>query len=93
MSEPLSIQVERTPNPNALKFSTNRTLAEGRAQTYASAEQAMLSPLAGALLRIEGVKSVFFLRDFASVTRREGAPWQPIIDGVQAAMERHFEGR
>lgn len=93
MPDPLIIRVEQTPNPNALKFSTNRTLAEGRAQTFASTEQALLSPLAGALLRIDGVKSVFFLRDFASVTRVDGAAWEPIIEGVQAAMARHFEGR
>lgn len=93
MLEPFTVRVEQTPNPNALKFSTNRTLAEGRAQTYASAEQAMLSPLAGALLRIDGVKRVFFLRDFASVTRADGAAWEPIVEGVQAALAQHFEGR
>ena len=91
MADPLTVRVEATPNPNSLKFSTNRTLWEGRAQTFSSPEQAVMSPLARDLLAVPGVKSVFFLRDFLSVSREAGAPWEPIAERVEAILRQHFD--
>jgi hypothetical protein len=92
MTEPLTVRVEATPNPNSLKFSTNRTVWEGRAQTFHSPEQAFAQPLARALLAVSGVKNVFFLRDFVTVSREPGADWQPIAAAVEAALREHLGG-
>ena len=40
-----------------------------------SARDAMCSPLAKRLFRIEGVKAVFFGRDFVSVNKAEEMDW------------------
>ena len=90
MAEPLVVTVEATPNPNSLKFTTNRTVWEGRAQTFSAPEQALTSSLARRLLEIPGVKSVFLLRDFVSVMREPGVPWEPIAEQVEAALRSHF---
>jgi hypothetical protein len=90
MAEPLQIRVEATPNPNSLKFSANRTVWEGRAQTFNSADEALMSPLAQRLLAVPGVKSVFFLRDFVTISREPGAEWEPIAAQVEAVLRGHL---
>lgn len=92
MTDELEIRIEPTPNPNAVKFTTNRTLAEGRAQTYTDAAQAFASPLARALLAVPGVTSVFLLRDFVTVTRASDADWEPILPGVEDVLRRRLGG-
>lgn len=87
---PVAIQVQPTPNINALKFVLDRRLTEGKSQTYRSAEEAASSPLARALLGIPGVVQVFFLNDFITVTRNPDLPWEKIADQVEAAIRDHF---
>ena len=90
MSEPLSIRVESTPNPDAMKFSLNRTLAPGRPETYSSAEQAFLAPLARALFAVPGVGGVFLLKDFVTVRRQQGHAWDTIVPAVERALRAYF---
>ena len=90
MAEPLQIRVEETPNPNSLKISVNRMIWEGRAQTFSSPEQALTSPLARDLLAVPGVKSVFFLRDFVTISREPGAAWESIAPQVETILRGHL---
>jgi hypothetical protein len=90
MPEPLTVSIAPTPNPNSLKFTLNRSVSEGRAQTFSAPEQALMSPLAGALLAVPGVKSIFFLRDFITVTREPEAEWEPLAAAVEQALHAHF---
>lgn len=64
------IQVEDTPNPNSLKFYPGQIVLEtGTADFQDKVQASMRSPLAKALFRIKGVKSVFFAQDFITVTK------------------------
>ena len=90
MTEPIEVWAEPTPNPNALKFSLNRTVTEGRSKTYASPEAAEASPLAKSLFEIAGVKSLFFLNNFITVTRQPGSDWPPIARQVEERIKAHY---
>ena len=90
MAGPVQVTVEATPNPNSLKFTVNRELWSGRPLTVASTMDAFALPLAARLLDVPGVKSLFFLRDFVTVTRRPDADWEPIAAAVQQAIQEHF---
>jgi hypothetical protein len=90
VTEPIEVWTEHTPNPNALKFTLNRTVAEGRSKTYASAEAAEASPLAKALFEIAGVKSLFFLNNFITVTREPGSDWPAISRQVEERIRAHY---
>jgi hypothetical protein len=92
MADALQIRVEGTPNPNSLKFSVNRTIWEGRAQTFNDAAQAFASPLARTLLAVPGVKSVFFLRDFVTVSREPEAAWEAIAPEVERVLREYLGG-
>lgn len=87
----LTVEIQPTPNVNALKFVVNRKLTEGRSQTFRSAEDTESSPLAAALLAIPGVVQVFFLNDFITITRDPGAAWEGIGGQAEGAIRQYFE--
>ena len=88
MGAPLEIAVQETPNPQAVKFTLNRTIiAQGR--TYRDAASAD-TPWAGALLRIAGVTQVFALHDFISVTKTPEATWDAIVPQVERTLQQAF---
>lgn len=91
MADPLQLTVQPTPNEHALKFVTNRRMTEGRSQTFTDPNTAA-SPLARDLLTIAGVRQVFFLNDFITITRREGAAWDAIVPRAEALIRQHLAG-
>ena len=86
MAGSVEVRVDATPNPNSLKFTADRELWPARARTIASKDQARDMPLAARLLDVPGIKSLFFLRDFLTVTREPGADWEPITAAVLEAI-------
>ncbi len=91
MAEPVTVDVQPTPNVNALKFVVNRRLTEGRSQTFRTPQEAAASPLAAALLAVPGVVQVFFLNDFITVTRDPSVQWENLADQVESTIRRHFD--
>ncbi|MDR7544572.1 MAG: NifU N-terminal domain-containing protein [Armatimonadota bacterium] len=92
MSDPVRVEIQPTPNVNALKFLVNRRLTEGRSQTFRSAEDAAAHPLAARLFAIPGVVQVFVLNDFVTVTREPGAAWDTIAGAAETAIREHLGG-
>lgn len=91
MSDPLQLTVQSTPNVNALKFVLNRRLTEGRSQTFTDPSTAT-SPLARDLLAIEGIRQVFFLNDFITITRHEGIAWDAVVPRAEVLIRQHLAG-
>ncbi len=91
MSDPLQVTVQPTPNVNALKFVTNRRMTEGRSQTFTDPNTAA-SPLARELLTIAGIRQVFFLNDFITITRHEGVAWDAVVPRAEALIRQHLAG-
>ena len=91
MAEPVTVDVQPTPNVNALKFVVNRRLTEGRSQTFRTPQEAAASPLAAALLAVPGVVQVFFLNDFITVTRDPSVQWENLADQVESTIRGHFD--
>lgn len=87
MPKPPKVVYTPTPNPEAGKFTVGRVLVEGRSgHTYDSAEAARGVPLAERLLAEEGVRSVFVVADFVTVTRAPGADWKELAPRVRAVL-------
>lgn len=91
MGEPVDVIAQPTPNPNSMKFTLNRPVTEGGSQSFMSPEQAESSPLARRLFQVRGVKSLFFLNNFITVTRDPSVDWEAIAGEVEAAIREHFE--
>jgi hypothetical protein len=90
VTDAVAIDIQPTPNVNALKFVVNRRLTEGRSQTFRSLEEAAGHPLAARLFAISGVVQVFLLNDFVTVTRDPAATWDEIAASAEAAIRGHF---
>jgi len=88
--DPLVVDIQPTPNVNALKFVVSRRLTEGRSQTFRSSEEATTHPLAAGLFAIPGVVQVFLLNDFLTVTRDPSASWDQIASAAEAVIRNHL---
>lgn len=77
-----------TPNPDAMKFTLDVTLPATFNVT--SAEAAVGNSFAEDVFATGDVVAVFGVNDFVTVTRRQGADWEPIVVAVQAATEAHL---
>lgn len=69
------IQIEETPNPDALKFLPGQEILPEGSMEFKSEEEASVSPLATCLLKIVGVQSVFLGTDFISITKESKKDW------------------
>ncbi len=83
------IQVQKTPNPNALKF----ILPEKKfAQplNFASAAAAAAHPLATQLFGLGNIYNVFMVQDFITVNKLPETPWSPLDAEIQTMIARFF---
>ncbi len=88
MAEPLTLTVQGTPNPNAVKFTLNRTVAvQGR--SYRDAATADVTWVQE-LLRIGGIQQVFVLNNFVSVTKSSDAGWDHLGPQAEQILRRAF---
>ncbi|HYH79378.1 MAG TPA: NifU N-terminal domain-containing protein [Longimicrobium sp.] len=88
MAKP-KIRFDETPNPQAGKFTVGRTLVEGRrGMTFDSVEAAASDPVAARLLAEPGVRAVFIVADFVTVTKDPDAAWAELAPRVQAALRQ-----
>ena len=65
------IRVQETPNPNSLKFLPGCDVLENGTVDFPTASHGYRSPLARQLFRINGVKSIFYGKDFITITRSD----------------------
>ena len=83
-----SINVRGTPNPNAAKFTVDRTLIEGgSSRSYFDSAAAAGDGLATALFEIDGVVSLLIAEDFITVTKAESADWDALVPHIENAIK------
>ena len=81
------VKFQETPNPQAGKFTVGRTLVEGRSgRTFDTPEAARGTPAAERLFAEPGVRSVFMVADFVTVTKDPAADWTELAPRVRAAL-------
>lgn len=86
-----AIQVQGTPNPNAAKFVLGESLLGDEGRTYFDAEAAEGNPLAERLFGVEGVRALFMVDNFITVTKTEGAAWDDLVEPIREAIEEELE--
>ena len=91
IKSPVLIYTEQTPNPETLKFVTNRMLYQGTADFRTSELAAEWSPLARALFDREEVDGVYFCNNFVTVTKKEEFNWQEIMLELKDFIKNYVE--
>ena len=79
------VEVQPTPNPNALKFMLDRPIAE-QPTSFFNAEAAAGHPIATALFAVPGVSSLLLLGDFVTVNKSADASWPQIKERVRQVL-------
>ncbi|MFV0305634.1 MAG: NifU family protein [Moheibacter sp.] len=75
--DPYTLYLELTPNPEVMKYVTNKLLYKGVAEIK-SIEATTEVPLAKALFNFPYVKEVFITENYISVTKNKEADWNEI---------------
>ncbi len=76
---PVMLYTEQTPNPESLKFVTNRMLYQGTADFREADLAKEWSPLGTALFDLPYVKGVYICNNFVSVTKEFNYAWEDIM--------------
>ena len=76
---PVMLYTEQTPNPESLKFVTNKMLYKGTADFREEALARDWSPLASSLFEFPYVKGVYVCNNFITVTKEFNYTWEDIM--------------
>jgi NFU1 iron-sulfur cluster scaffold homolog, mitochondrial len=79
------IEIQPTPNPNAVKFVLDRFVSE-RPVSFFNAAAAEGYPLAQKLFGIRGVTSLLLLGDFITINKSPDAVWNDITAQAEAML-------
>ncbi|NJP38428.1 NifU N-terminal domain-containing protein [Alkalicoccus luteus] len=87
---PVNVRADVTPNPNAMKFTTDQVLFEGSGSASFKKSDDTDHPLAKELLALDGVDNIFGFQDFVTVNKEPDAEWDALVPKVQEAIEKVY---
>ncbi len=86
----LSIDPQPTPNPNAMKFVTDRILNPGAATAFYTIDQAQDDAVARDFFALEGLIGLMIVNDFCTANKADDADWKDLIPGIESVMHKHW---
>jgi NFU1 iron-sulfur cluster scaffold homolog, mitochondrial len=88
---PVMLYTEQTPNPESLKFVTNRMLYKGTADYREEKLAKEWSPLATALFELPYVKGVYICNNFITITKEFNYDWADIMLKLKEFIKAYIE--
>ncbi len=88
---PVMLYTEQTPNPESLKFVTNRMLYKGTADFREEALAQEWSPLGAALFGLPYVKGVYITNNFVTITKEMNYEWADIMLKIKDFIKKYVE--
>lgn len=76
---PKIAEIERTPNPNAMRFVLKEPITQGVTRSYEKPEEAKDDPFASLLFDIPHVISVYYVDRYVTVTQDGHAEWNTLL--------------
>jgi Fe-S cluster biogenesis protein NfuA len=82
------MHAERTPNPNSIKWVLGQSVAgDAGSASFEGSVAGEVSPLAAAILAVEGVEGTYLGPTFITVTKNDAAEWTelavPIVEAIK----------
>jgi len=87
-----AVQVQGTPNPNAAKFVLDRSALGEDSRTFFDAESAQHDSLASRLFQVVGVRALFMVDNFITVTKADDASWDDLVDPIRTSIQQELGG-
>ncbi|HVT87484.1 MAG TPA: NifU N-terminal domain-containing protein [Tepidisphaeraceae bacterium] len=81
------LEIQATPNPNAVKFVLDRPIVQNPTSFF-NAAAATGYPIAEQLFAIPGVASLLLLGDFVTVNKTADAAWPQITPKVKQVLSQ-----
>ncbi len=86
------LYTEQTPNPESLKFVTNRMLYANNTADFREEELAQKwSPLATALFEFPFVKGVYIANNFVTITKEFNYAWEDIMLNIKEFIKGYVQ--
>ena len=90
-ASPIMLYTEQTPNPESLKFVTNRMLYRGTADFRTDELAKEWSPLATALFEMPFVEGVYICNNFVTITKGINYKWEDIMLNAKSFIKQYVE--
>lgn len=88
---PVMLYTEQTPNPETLKFVTNRMLYKGTADFREEESAKDWSPLATTLFEFPYVKGVYICNNFVTITKEFNYAWEDIMLKLKEFLKQYVQ--
>lgn len=86
------LYTEQTPNPESLKFVTNRMLYAGNTADFREEELAKeWSPLAAELFEFPFVKGVYIANNFVTISKEFNYSWEDVMLNIKEFIKNYVE--
>ena len=86
------IQIENTPNPNALKFLSEKQLSEVETQEFQKKDLSEIkNEFVKNILNFDGVELVLISKNFMSVKKDEKTSWEILKPTIISSINDYFE--
>nr|WP_197046584.1 NifU N-terminal domain-containing protein [Oceanobacillus salinisoli] len=85
----MSLRMEGTPNPNAMKFTTDSMIFEGTNSISVMPGDTSEHAILNDLMEIEGVDNVFGYQNFITVNKQFDTEWDDLTPRVKEVFEKH----
>lgn len=90
-TNPVMLYTEQTPNPESLKFVTNKMLYKGTADFRERELADEWSPLAAALFDFPYVKGVYICNNFVTITKEFNFKWVDLMMKLKEFIKAYVE--
>ena len=90
-NSPIMLYFEDTPNPESLKFVTNKMLWRGTADFKEEALAEEWSPLAKSLFELPYCKGVYISNNFVTVTKEFNYEWEDLKYKLKELIKTYIE--
>mgnify|MGYP001253215649 CR=1 FL=1 len=87
---PVTVYAESTPNPNVMKFVSNKPLVDGIFE-FKIPSEASSAPIAQALFQFPFVDTVFIAGNYISITKKTEVSWQEIVMEIRDFIKEYLE--
>ncbi|MFC3040638.1 NifU N-terminal domain-containing protein [Virgibacillus xinjiangensis] len=85
----MGIRAEETPNPNALKFTTDKLIFQGDSSVSVMPGDTSEYEILNELMQLNGVDNVFGYQNFITVNKQFDAEWEQLSPKVIEVIENY----
>jgi Fe-S cluster biogenesis protein NfuA len=83
------VRTRETPNADALQYVLNAQILDHGNKSYASKSDCDGDPMAKALFERRGVKNVYVMENFVTVTKDPSVDWNPLKDQIWKTIDNN----